>query len=41
MLVSFPKVLKTYRLKALKTDVFDYPTVVWRRVSKESRRLSA
>jgi len=30
MLASFPKVLKTQRPKALKIDVLDYPTVVWR-----------
>jgi len=40
MLASLPKVLKTYRPKALKIDVFDYPTVVQRFVSKEPPRIS-
>jgi len=30
MLALFPKVPKIQRLKALKIDVFDYSTVVWR-----------
>jgi len=35
MLASFPKMPKTWRPKALKIDVFDYPTVVWRPISRE------
>jgi len=35
MLASFPKVPKTQRLKSLKIDVFDYPTVVCRPLSRE------
>jgi len=40
MLASFPKVPKTQRPKALKIDVFDYPTVVWRPFSREPLRIS-
>jgi len=40
MLASFPKVPKTLSSKALKIDVFDYATVVWRPLSREPRRIS-
>ena len=30
MLALFPKVPKIQRPKALKIDIFDYPTVIWR-----------
>jgi len=32
---------KTQRPKAMKIDVFDYPTVVWRPLSREPLRISA
>jgi len=41
MLASFPKVPKTQRPRAMKIDVFDYPTVVWRPLSREPLRISA
>jgi len=34
MLASFPKFPKIQRPKALKIDVFDYTTVVWRPLSQ-------
>jgi len=36
MLVLIPKVPKIQRQKAMKIDVFDYPTVVWRPLSREA-----
>jgi len=41
MLASFPKVPKTQRPKSMKIDVFDYPTVVLRPLSRETLRISA
>ena len=41
MLALFSPVPKIQRLKALKIDVFDYPTVVWHPDSKEPSRISA
>jgi len=35
MLALFPKVPKIQRPKALKIDVFDHSTVVWRLLSRE------
>ena len=35
MFASFPKVRKKKRPKALKIDVLDYPTIVWRLLSGE------
>jgi len=39
MLALFPKVPKTQRPKALKIDVFDYGTIVWRPISREPLRV--
>ena len=41
MLAPFPKVPKTQRPKAMKIDVFDYHTLVWRPLSREPLRISA
>jgi len=41
MLASFPKMPKTQRPKALKIDIFDYPIVIWRPLSREPLWISA